>query len=361
MATYGSSSAPSQNTINYDSILGTSLFNYRKKLMDNISKSNPFFYKIKENGMYESEDGGVAIQIPLMYGLAAANTYSGYDILDVQPTDGITNAFFNWSQAAVPISISRLEERQNSTAHRVIDLMKSKIMQSEIGLKEFFAKMLLQGAGLTSSANSIKTPYINNSNGSSGIDPLGKLIDFDPTTSVAVGNINQSTSTWWRNNTKSSALSTSSTPVAFLLEADTLYNNCSKGPGGPPDLILTDQNTFQVWRAAYYDKFKATSSDNNYPFENFKFNRATVMWDEFMPDVYSDSTTLTYGSAYFINTKFCGVKYDSESNFINTEFQKPINQDAKVAHILWMGNTTVSNRRKLGVWGKIPLSLTYNN
>src|SRR4051812_28807757 len=117
MSTYGNS-APSQNTINYDAVLGTSLFNYRKKLTDNISKSNPFFYKIKENGMYEDEDGGVAIQIPLMYGLAAANTYSGYDVLDVQPTDGITNAFFNWSQAAVPISISRLEERQNATAHR---------------------------------------------------------------------------------------------------------------------------------------------------------------------------------------------------------------------------------------------------
>jgi hypothetical protein len=30
MATYGSSSAPSQNTINYDAILSTSLFNYRE-------------------------------------------------------------------------------------------------------------------------------------------------------------------------------------------------------------------------------------------------------------------------------------------------------------------------------------------
>ncbi len=364
MSTYGSAGAPSQNTINYDAILGTSLFNYRRKLTDNISKSNPFFYKIQENGMYESEDGGVAIQIPLMYGLATANTYSGYDVLDVQPTDGITNAFFDWRQAAVPISISRLEERQNATAHRIVDLMKSKITQSEIGIKEFFGKMLLQGNGLVSASNNVYDPYVNTSNGSLGVDPLLKLIAVDPTSSSVqptVGNINQSNASWWRNQTKTATITSSSKPVDFLLEADTVYNNCSKGPGGPSDLILCDQNTFQLWRAAYYDKYRKTAdSDANYPFENFKFNRALVMWDEYMIDAYSNSTTITYGSAFFINTKFCYVKYDKETNFTNTEFQKPVNQDAKVAHILWMGNTCISNRRKLGVWCKIPTSLTFS-
>jgi hypothetical protein len=363
MATYGSS-APSQNTINYDAILSTSLFNYRKTLTDNISKSNPFFYKIQENGMYEEEDGGVAIQINLMYGTSQANTYSGYDILDVQPTDGITAAFFDWRQAAVPVSISRLEERQNASAHRVVELMKTKIQQAEIGIKEFFGKMILQGNALTGvSGNNIYDPYVNTSNGSLGVDPITKLIALDPTSSTVqptVGNINQSTSSWWRNITKTSALTSANKPVDFLMEADHIYNNASKGPGGPPDLILVDQGTFELWRAAYYDKYRRTAdSDKNYPFENFKFNRATVMWDEFMPDIYSNSTTVTYGSALFINTKYCYVKYDKESNFVNTPFQKPVNQDAKVSHILWMGNTCISNRRKLGVWAKIPTTLTF--
>jgi|ERR1700741_4381302 len=363
MATYGSASAPSQNTINYDSILGTSLFNYRRTLTDNISKSNPFFYKIKENGMYTDEDGGVAIQIPLLYGLSQADTYSGYDVLNTDPTDGITNAFFDWSQMAVPISISRLEERQNAQSHRMVKLLETKMMQAETGIKEFFAKQLLQGNALKGGSTNIYDPYVSIRNGSYGIDPLPKLIANDPTSSSVqptVGNINQSTSSWWRNQVTTSSLTTSSSPTAFLLEADHLYNNCSKGSGGPPDLILTDQRTFEMWRAAYYDKYRRTAdSDKNYPFENFRFNRATVMWDEFMPDVYSNSTTITYGAAYFINTKNCSVVYDKESNFINTPFVKPANQDAKVAHILWMGNTCINNRRKLGVWTKIPASLTY--
>ena len=59
-----------------------------------------------------------------------------------------------------------------------------------------------------------------------------------------------------------------------------------------------------------------------------------------------------------INTKFFGVKYDSQTNFKNTPFQQPVNQDAKVSHILWMGNTTISNRRKHGVLYNIASSLT---
>ncbi len=363
MATYGAAGNPSQNTINYDSILGTSLFNYRRTLADNISKSNPFFYKMQENGMYKSEDGGVAIQIPIMYQLAIADTYSSYDILNVDPTDGITNAFFDWRQISVPISISRLEERQNASSHRMANLLEAKIQQAEIGIKEFFAKQLLQGNALTSAANNIYDPYVSTANGSFGIEPFAKLMAKDPTSNSVVptvGNINQSTSSWWRNQVKEAVITSSSKPVDFLLEADTLYNNCSKGPGGPPDLILTDQNTFQMWRAAYYDKYRHTAeTDNNYPFANFKFNRAVVTWDEFVPDVYNNSTTITNGTAFFLNTKFMKVIYDKESNFVNSPFQKPVNQDAKVAHIMWMGNVAIDNRRKLGVWTKIPLSLTY--
>src|SRR5581483_9244089 len=146
MPTYGSNSAPVQNTINYDAILSTSLFNYQRTLTDNISKSNAFFYKIQQNGMYKSLDGGVAIQIPLMYALGSFDWYDGYDQLNTDPTDGITSAFFDWRQAAAPISISRKEERQNSSVDRIIDLLKAKIMQSELGMKQGFNQAMLQGS-----------------------------------------------------------------------------------------------------------------------------------------------------------------------------------------------------------------------
>jgi hypothetical protein len=32
---------------------------------------------------------------------------------------------------------------------------------------------------------------------------------------------------------------------------------------------------------------------------------------------------------------------------------KPLNQDARVGHVAWMGNVTLCNRRKNGVMGSI--------
>ena len=141
-----------------------------------------------------------------------------------------------------------------------------------------------------------------------------------------------------------------------------MYNNCSKGPGGPPKLIWTDQTTFELWRAAYYHKYQTQAQENaNYPFENFKFNKATVTWDEKIPDVQNGTLTpeTGKGTAYFIHPKFMRVKYDVESNFVLSPFQEAPRQKAKIAHMLWMGATTMSNRRKHGVVGNIPRTLTF--
>lgn len=369
MSTYGVSNAPSQNTINYDSILSTSLFNYQRTLTDNISKSNAFFYRIQENGMYEGLDGGVAIQIPLMYALGVMDWYDSYDTLSTEPTDGITSAFFDWRQAAVPISISRKEERQNSSTDRIIDLLKSKIMQAELGIKQGFSQAILNGSYM-SGGNSVFTNATSQFNGASGPEPLfkliygtsGALVGTGPTPASTVGNINPTTSTWWQNQLLQSSLTTSSLASAFLFEADKIFNTCAKGPGGPPDMILVDQYTFQIWNTAYYQVYRRMAdTDDNFPFPNIKFHNAVVTWDEFMPDVFNNTLTPNtgLGTAVMINTKFCAVKYDEETNFVATQFMKPVNQDARIAHILWMGNVCVSNRRKLGVWYGLPRTLAW--
>lgn len=366
MAVYGNPNAPSQNTINYDAILSTSLSNYSRTLNDNISKSNAFWYMIQQNGMYLPVNGGFNIAFPLVYALGQFDWYDGYDKLNTDPTDGITTAFFDWRQASSPISISRKEERQNSSEDRIIDLVQAKIMQSELGIKEGINRSLLQGS-FASGGTSLFANATSPANGSLGLEPLFQLVN--PMTAGSqgnpvVGNINYQTSTWWQNQSLSSALTNASLPTAFLLEATRAYNNAAKGPGGPPDLILVDQTTYELWNAVYYQVYRRQAdSDNNFPFENIKFHNAILTWDEFVPDVKNNTTDPLggLGTALFINSKFFAVKYDSESNFVATPFVKPADQDAKVAHILWMGNTVVSNRRKQCVWYGIPRTLGFTN
>lgn len=365
MAVYGSVGAPSQNTINYDAIMSTSLFNYQRTLTDNISKSNAFFYQIQAHGFYNSLDGGISIQIPLMYALGAFDWYDSYDTLNTDPMDGITSAFFDWRQAAVPVSISRKEERQNSSTDRIVDLLKAKIMQAELGIKQGFNQALLQGSFANGTGTSIFQNSYSPATGALGIEPLFNIVNpMTPAGSAnpVVGNINWQLQSWWQNQVLQSSLTAASNTSAFLNEAQRAFNNASKGPGGPPDLILTDQTTYELWNTAYYQVYRrqADSSDD-FPFPNIKFHNALVVWDEFVPDVMNNTTNAQTGTgtALFLNTNFLQVKYDVESNFVATPFVKPVNQDARVAHIEWMGNTACSNRRKQCVWFNIPRNLSF--
>lgn len=348
--TYGQSGQPAQSTFNYDALIATSLANYRRQLVDNISSSNAFFKEVA----WESRDGGLFLAEDLMYALAPVDSYDSYDELTLAPTNGITQAQFPWAQASAPILISGKERKQNK--HRIVDLISAKIEQAEMGIREFWGKAFLQGS-LAGAGASLTTPYVSAANGSQFVLPLPLLIHYTPTASVEIGGINQSTNAWWRNHSLSSS---ATTKEGLLLEIMTMYNNCSKKAGGPPRLGLCDQTTWELINIAYYDKYRARMEPvGDYPFPAVKFWDMKLVWDEFVPDVHSNTVdTSTYGTLFFINTKFMKCAYESETNFVVTNMERVPNQDVDYKHILWMGGVTCSNRRKLGVIGKIARTLT---
>src|SRR4030067_996925 len=57
MSTLGGS-APSQNTVNYDALLSTTLLAYRPVMVDNIFKSNSFLAALKKYGGIRHQNGG---------------------------------------------------------------------------------------------------------------------------------------------------------------------------------------------------------------------------------------------------------------------------------------------------------------
>lgn len=347
--------APSALTLNFDAVLSTTLFNYRKSIEDAISTANAFLFflmKMRKDGYQIVGDIGDRMMMPLMYELGNADSYSGYDQLDTTPADGITSAFYSWAQAAVPIAISGLEEKKNRGEAKIKDLLKTKTKQAELGLQEFFNKRMLQGAA----GSAITTAYTSALNGSSFIDPLALQVAYDPTASVAVGNINQNTYSWWQN--KLYAFNAATTFAGFLKGLRHLFNDCSKGPGGPPDLHLTSQGTSELYEAALAAAHRNPSYQvADIPFDNVAFHGKPLCWDEFVPDIYSGTVTQTTGTWWMLNTKFWGIRVDRDTNFSPTAFQKPIGQDAKIAHILWLGAMGTSNRRKQGAGGRIDTTI----
>lgn len=347
---------PSSLSLQYDALLSSTLFNYRRTLEDNISKTNALFHqlmRIDPAGYQTQSEIGERMMMPLMYELGTADSYSGYDVLDVTPMDGITATFWDWRQASVPIAISSLEEKKNAGEARILNLLEAKTTQAEMGIQEFFNTRLLIGAG----GASITSPYTSPANGSSFIDPLPLLVKFTPATSTVIGNINQSTHAWWRNHT---ATSTAATFAAFLTELRKLRLKCNRGPGGKPNLHLVDEDTYTVYEQALASKHQNPSYQKaDIPFENIAFYGSPVVSDEKVPNVEGDTETqsTTAGSWFMLNTKFVSIKVHAGTNFSPTPFQKPENQDAKVAHILWLGAIGISNRRKQGVMGGIDTTL----
>lgn len=360
---------PSPNSLNanLDVVLTLAFANYGNTIFDNISKNNAVFYQLKKAGAYEAISGlEPEIIIPLMYGLGNAEWYEGWDTLGTQPTEGITAATFAWRQLACPAGYNRREARVTST-EKIKEIAKVKIEQAQMTMIEAFNRAFLQG-NVNSPGGLLSSPVVSNTTSRSGIDPLPELVYYQAglnqgqvTNALTVGGLDQSVRTWWRN--WSHDMTGVTTYAALLAQFDEMFENTSKGAGGTVDTILCDHTTRRLLNSAYYVAYRrAMETDNDYPFDNLMFRGAHVVCDELVPNVHAGTTDTSIstglGTAYFLNTKMMKVKYDAECNFMLTDLQKPVNQDGKIGHVLWMGNTVMMNRRKHGVIGDIARTMT---
>lgn len=366
MATVGTVGAPSTNTIYYDALLSTTLDSYvgGGTMFDNIFKESVFLAALRRYNGVDMQAGGERIRAPLMYGKNnTVESKSGYGLIDTTPQDGETTAFYEWRELAGSISISRKEERQNSGEAAILNLLSSKIRQAEMSMREELNRQLVQGTVSSST-------FVD---GNSQLDllPLGYFFRKDNTANPStsnVGNISASNS-WWRHNTAVIDSGSTDTGNAFALSVSTwkgysialkrMYNFCSRGSGGAPNLVLFNQQSYETYESALDDKVRymdTTLADMG--FDNVKLKGATCIWDEQVPDIDNGTTSITAGSAFFLNTNFYKLIIDSETDIVTTPFVEPENQTVRTAKILFMGNAAVSNMRKHGVVYAISQSIT---
>lgn len=280
---------PSSLTDNYDALLTTTARAMQPRIHDNITRSNKVVAWLTEHGQFRKQDGGERVKVPLMHALnSTADIYSGYGQLDTTPQDGITSAFFEWSQMAVSIAISRKEERQNSGSSKLLSLLETKTTQAEVSAKELLNNCLVAGRITASATDGRFLARVGRlDSGASGPLPLAALIDGTVARSVPIGNINGATYSFWRNQMTSSA---ATTWRGFFAECVTLYNDCSKGAGGSPDLIIDDQRTWeQYWNGLSNQERYVVTDQKTIDIlggsDMLKFRGAVRVWDEVVPDV----------------------------------------------------------------------------
>jgi len=320
-------------TRSWDALVTSTLSADNGKLYDNIVKGLPTLTYFREAGRIEKIDGGDRIKKSLMYAKNdTVKAKTDYGVLDTTPQEGITSAFYDWREIAGTLVISRAERRKNSGKHQVFNLLMAKEEQLALSFKEEVIRQIL-GAGGT------------NSDGASEIDGLRAAIADTPT-SGTYGGITRNTTTgaWWQNQYKGSMGSFVTNGLTYLRE---VYRECSQGNvGGSPDMILCDPVLYDSFEAEHvlHLQFAATGKTNekmfNLGIDNFKYKRATVMYEEQM---------LAGGRIYLINTDFLSLCVDKDSDFKMLPAVTPSNQTATVAPLILMANLAANNCRKLGV------------
>jgi hypothetical protein len=348
-------------TDTYASLLSTTSRNFATTLPDQVSTSNKLLHWLKNHrsdGYQVTDDIGYQIAIPIIKELPSADSYAGYDEVNVDPFEGITTSFQDWRQASQRVTISGEEEQKNSGENRLINLLQAKLKMAKLGFDDYVGRAILQGNGQAVAAQ-IRTPKTSTSNGSVFIDPLPKLVDFNPSRSVAVQSINPATAgnEFWRNQLADSGATTF---AGFLKVADKLWNDCTKGVGGSPDLLIADQATFELYAAALRvnQRFQGWQKAD-LPWDALSFHGAALVWDEFVPNAEGDSATqsTSAGTMYMLNTEFIKFKVASGRNFEPTPFVRPENQDARTQLILLMAALCLTSRRKHGVLGSLDTTI----
>ena len=91
----------------FTELVSTTFRKHRKEIKDNLSNRNALLKYMRKRGNVRTEDGGLTIVTPLDY--AANGTYqrySGYDILNIQQSDVVTAAEYQWRQIALNVVAS---------------------------------------------------------------------------------------------------------------------------------------------------------------------------------------------------------------------------------------------------------------
>ena len=316
---------------NLTEIVTTTLRRRSKQLADNISQHNALLSRMRSKGNSSLVPGGRTIVEELEYAENATfQYYSGYEVLNVSPSDVFTAAEFNWKQAAVNVTASGLETRiQNAGPEQIINLLQSRIQNAEKTM-----------------ANNISEGVYSDGTGTGGKQIGGLQSIVADAGTGTVGGINSTTYTFWKNQTSGDVANIDTSAAALDTEMKNMWLETRRG-NDKVDLIVSDQTLYKVFWDNLSDIQRITDSDAGVAgFNSLKFVTADVVMDG-GPTIHNSGIPAKH--MYFLNTDYLKFRVHSDTNFVPFDQRHPVNQDALVVPILFAGNLTCSNRSLQGV------------
>lgn len=302
----------------------------RRDVADNVSNRNALLKYMKKRGNYRREDGGLTIACPLEYAENGTyQRYSDWDELNIQASDVISAAEYQWRQIALNVVSSGRELRINSGESRIFNLAKAKLKNAIHTYNNNFSSDVYSSGSLSNQVNGLQALIADAGTGT-------------------VGGIDSGQFTFWQNKVQSAAAplqgGSAITPGPTTIESLMLplWLALDRGPDDQTDLIVfsNDYYTFfeqsQTSLKRYLDKDMADAG-----FVGLKYKNAAVLFD--------GGSGIPSAHGYFINTRYLELVAHQDADLEVMDEIRPVNQDGAVVTILWMGNLTLSNRVRQGV------------
>jgi hypothetical protein len=307
----------------FTELVASTLRNHPGAIADNVSKNNALYARLKKRGRIKLLSGGYEIIRPLDYAENATyQRYSGYETLNVQASDVISAARYDWKQAAVHVTASGLEMRQNSGRERIIDLAAARTKNA-----------------MRTMANNLSVDMysLGTADGGKQVGGLQQIITQDGTGTV--GGIDAATFTFWKNKFKDLNSATADTIGVRMHD---LWMELVRGTD-KPDMIVSSNELYSLYWDGLTDLQRYSSKDEEATmgFMSLKFQSADIFHD--------GGSGIPANTMYFLNTDYLELVAHKDANLTTLDEKVSVNQDAVVIPILFQGNLCCSNRSLQGV------------
>lgn len=309
----------------FTEMITTTLREHPGEITDNVSDHNALARELKRKGKIKKVDGGHKIVRPLDYAENSTyQRYSGYDTLNIQASDVLSAAEYDWMQAAINVTASGRELRLNAGKNQIIDLAEARLKNAKRTAANNFSVDLYSDGALTNQMGGLAHIIQTNGEGT-------------------VGGIVSGTYTFWKNQFSELAGTGTWSKTTIRAQMHTVWLTCVRGTDKPDLLVSTNDFYSAYWESLsdlqrYADVTKADSG-----FQELMFKSARVIHD-------TNSNFSTTGERmYFLNTDYLELCVHPDANWTVDDERKSVNQDAVVIPLLWMGNLTCSQRSLQGI------------
>lgn len=303
-----------------------------------MTNNNALLRKLKARGNVRPFSGGNVILEEIFYNdpnTNNANSYSGYELINISPDSPISAAQFDIKQYADSVSMSGLEMLQNNSREQIIDLLDGRMQVSEARLlNRIGSDIYLDGTG----------------NGGKNITGLGAAVPDSPTNTY--GGISRTTWAFWKSKsysgvTDGGAAVSAANIIAYMTA---LGLQLVRG-NDKPDLWVADNNYYGFYVNALQAIQRVTSDgggDAGAGFASLKFYGGGMAADVVLDGGIGGAATANH--MWALNTKYIYFRPHSERNFVPIGGERQaVNQDAIVKLYGWAGNLTCSGSEFNGV------------